>query len=85
MTCGTCGTCAIAECEQAGLVETCERWTNTDEESEPSITTPVKVTSSISFSSTEFTDSLRKIAKFFAELTSHEESIEMWESEGGAL
>ena len=28
----TCGTCAHASCQRAGLVETCEHWSNTDDE-----------------------------------------------------
>lgn len=31
MTAQTCGNCANASCERAGLVETCERWSNTDD------------------------------------------------------
>lgn len=31
MTTKSCGTCAHADCEQAGLVESCERWTDTDD------------------------------------------------------
>lgn len=32
MTAQVCGTCSRADCPRAGLVETCERWTNTDDE-----------------------------------------------------
>lgn len=32
MTAQVCGTCSHADCQRAGRVETCEHWSNTDDE-----------------------------------------------------
>jgi hypothetical protein len=34
VTAKSCITCANAACERAGLVEVCDEWTNTDDETE---------------------------------------------------